>query len=110
MKEACEGCINLADNDPQAVNIMIYYFYHLDYNALLPKRGESSLVDRSKMDKDRIAVIKPTDEPADEPVDEPINELNAHCKVYAIAEKYLISNLKALALQKFRAAALKSAF
>jgi hypothetical protein len=59
---------------------MIHYFYYLDYDIL--PRG-------SQMDTSTW----------------PCPHLTTHAKVYSLGEKYLIGGLKAVALQKFDAAA-----
>ncbi|KAI1436273.1 hypothetical protein GGR50DRAFT_693274 [Xylaria sp. CBS 124048] len=88
-KEAYEGKICLEDDDPRAVDLMIRYFYHLDYDALVTKTpkplelAESAGTWKAEVD----------------------SELLMHAKVYALADKYLIGGLKILALGKFETAA-----
>jgi hypothetical protein len=62
--------------------MMIHYFYYFDYN--LQVKHKSGHSDKSETDGD---------------------VLTTHAKVYALAEKYLIRGLKAVALRKFKAAA-----
>ncbi|KAK3946661.1 hypothetical protein QBC32DRAFT_357015 [Pseudoneurospora amorphoporcata] len=90
-----KGKIDLLDNDSQLVYIIVHYLYHFDYDVRL--QHERSGFDRLEMDKYETNV----------------NELAAdalltHAKIYALAEKYLIHRLKALALQQFKAAATHS--
>ncbi|KAJ3551204.1 hypothetical protein NPX13_g11422 [Xylaria arbuscula] len=96
MKEACTGTIDLPDDDPQAVDMMVYYFYHLDYNPppLQAIQDEEAVnkTDTNDFGDDVIALCPSH------------SDLVVHAKVYALAAKYLISGLKALSLQKFEAA------
>ncbi|KAI1130641.1 hypothetical protein F5Y10DRAFT_289054 [Nemania abortiva] len=111
MKEAHTGMIDLPDDDPQIVDMMVYYFYHLDYNT--------SPLD---MAKDENAVLPSTDDVKEEAIDQMdaddvddhiialrpcYSDLLVHAKVYALAGKYFINGLKALALQKFETATQK---
>lgn len=70
-KEAQTGTINLEDDDPDAVRMMIHYLYHFDY----------PIVDTN------VAVPDITPK--------------LHAKVYALGEKYGIPRLKDLAAKKF---------
>ncbi|KAL8381113.1 hypothetical protein RB595_005409 [Gaeumannomyces hyphopodioides] len=81
-KEAQEGKISLPDDDPVAVNSMVFYFYHLEYNV-------------GKSWKETYGDELPEDG----------SETVAHAKVYALAEKYGIPCLKELARCKFTMAA-----
>lgn len=77
---------------------MIYYLYHLDYQPSYPREQSKNNLER-KHETDQAGLseglqqIYPTG-----------NELIIHTKVYALAEKYLIDGLKALALRKFNEA------
>lgn len=64
-----------------------YYLYHLDYDVFL--QGD-------RIDDEIETLIAPQ-----------TPHLLTHAKVYSVGEKYLIGGLKALALQKFEAAAKK---
>ncbi|KAK4194182.1 hypothetical protein QBC40DRAFT_311651 [Triangularia verruculosa] len=87
-----KGKIPLPDDDPRLVHIMVHYLYHFDYDVQL-QYGRSHF-DGLKTDGDETNV------------NEPIGEvLLTHAKVYALAEKYLIRGLKAVALRQFKAAA-----
>lgn len=88
-KEAREGKISLPDDDPKAVDLMIWYFYHLDYEV----HGAGGATGQLPPGMSSIAVID--------------SELMVHAKVYALAEKYLIGSLKSLALEKFKRQAFK---
>ncbi|KAB8213198.1 hypothetical protein BDV33DRAFT_210440 [Aspergillus novoparasiticus] len=68
---------------------MINYFYHLDYNVFSQENGMDSQNPGSEMFE----------------VPQAHSSLTTHAKVYCLGEKYLISSLKALALQKFKATA-----
>lgn len=92
-QEAQTGIINLSDADPQAVRLMLHYFYHLDYphvglhqpgaetpegTSIVPEQGEASLAEqpddhfawrslRSGKSKKRPAKKKPAwESPGDE--------------------------------------------
>ncbi|KAL8375997.1 hypothetical protein RB595_007213 [Gaeumannomyces hyphopodioides] len=85
-KEACEGKISLPEDDPQIVDLMVHYFYHLDYHASIESHGTQH--DRDLVDDEKILGW----------------ELPTHAKVYAMAEKYGVVGLKAVARRKFEAA------
>lgn len=95
IQETVEGKIDLADDDPSLVHIMVHYLYHFDYDLRL--QHDHSYVDGSKTDGDGTDVTEPVRDP-----------LVTHAKVYALAEKYLIRGLKAVALRQFKAAATAS--
>ncbi|KAM3526967.1 hypothetical protein MY4038_006583 [Beauveria bassiana] len=92
--EAEDGMINLPEEDPQALDLMIWQFYHQDYcvpphEPITPPDGEESrdqVTEASKSGDDDCALL-------------------VHVKVYALAEKLRVPGLKALALKKFREAA-----
>lgn len=75
---------------------MVHYLYHFEYNPILqrpytPGHREASATDGEGDGTD---------------VDEPATDLLVtHAKVYALAEKYLIHGLKAVALRQFKAVA-----
>ncbi|KAK4446212.1 BTB/POZ protein [Podospora aff. communis PSN243] len=87
-KEAQEGNIILPDDNPRLIHIMVYYFYHLDYDV--QGQNQSGHFDRPETKGDGADASEPT--------------LVTHAKVYALAEKYIIDGLKGLALRKFKAA------
>ncbi|KAH8754523.1 hypothetical protein F5883DRAFT_183798 [Diaporthe sp. PMI_573] len=95
-KEACDGVISLPDDEPSVVDIMIQYFYRLDY--------------RHPIDIDRLPQLsedqasKCLHSPPTESQDNDIrsSDLLLHAKVYALAEKYAVNGLKGLALAKFK--------
>ncbi|EAQ90444.1 hypothetical protein CHGG_02379 [Chaetomium globosum CBS 148.51] len=93
--EASEGRIDLPDDDPEAVDAMISYFYRLNYDL--------NWVDSSREDEDGAAETATFEEaPANSSLASRTRpELVAHAKVYILSEKYLVGGLKALALQKF---------
>ncbi|KAF1848751.1 uncharacterized protein K460DRAFT_80526 [Cucurbitaria berberidis CBS 394.84] len=160
-REAETGVIDLTEDDPEAVEYMVNYFYHLDYlNKPLSRhssqrctRANTPLSSRSARHsapkKINLALVEdpllaqalaatnslPMTPPADElttqnfnapsskmpdtpmadesaadyltsvqlepDVDDEKAHLVTHAKVYAIAEKYGIAGLKALARRKF---------
>lgn len=70
------------------------YFYRLDYGL--------GWIDQSRIVEDEATKTATSEVAADStPTSQAHPELVAHAKVYILAEKYLISGLKALALQKF---------
>ncbi|KAK3290210.1 uncharacterized protein B0H64DRAFT_349875 [Chaetomium fimeti] len=90
-KETQEGKIDLPDDDPQLVHIMVHYLYHFDYDTKPQDKGigfDGSVTNRDETD---------TNEPV-------TNVLVTHAKVYALAEKYLIRGLKVVAQRHFKAA------
>ncbi|KAH7091556.1 hypothetical protein FB567DRAFT_277056 [Paraphoma chrysanthemicola] len=159
--EAETGVIDLSEDDAEAVEHMVHYFYHMDYlNKTLSRRSSqrssrpssplsSRISKRSAPKKLNLALVEdpllatmaaantsmPLTPPADEATyqnfessykirtDMPMVDqdeidhieceqsepeassqkahLVTHAKVYAIAEKYGIAGLKALARQKF---------
>ncbi|ORY18152.1 hypothetical protein BCR34DRAFT_360429 [Clohesyomyces aquaticus] len=158
-KESETGVIDLTEDDPEAVEHMVNYLYHLDYlkkplsrrSSQRSSRPSSPTSRRQRSKKLNLALIEdpllatmaaanqsardpmtPPDEQAnhfddsldsakfpDTPLEEAFQEdpfeavetepetavekahLLTHAKVYAIAEKYAISGLKALARKKF---------
>ncbi|KAH7308609.1 hypothetical protein B0I35DRAFT_464184 [Stachybotrys elegans] len=86
-KESNTGVICLEEDDPQTVELMLYYLYHLDY----PKQKETPppVTPSAKSTQLIPACSKSTG-------------LTLHAKIYAIAEKYDIQGLKTLALRKFK--------
>ncbi|KAJ4307337.1 hypothetical protein N0V88_000720 [Collariella sp. IMI 366227] len=70
---------------------MVHYLYHFDYDTKPQDKGigfDGSVTNRDETD-----------------INEPItNVLVTHAKVYALAEKYLIRGLKAVAQRHFKAA------
>jgi len=154
-REAESGVIDLSEDDAEAVEHMIHYFYHMDYLSKKPLSRRSSQRSnqptslRRKQTPSRKLTLDPSEDPllalvaAAAPLTPPPNEptfqnvdasaklaatpmvdqiledddlesvesepeseiqsahLVAHAKVYAIAEKYGIAGLKALARSKF---------
>ncbi|KAH8650039.1 hypothetical protein BX600DRAFT_442124 [Xylariales sp. PMI_506] len=98
-----ESVIDFANDDPRVVDIMVQWFYHLDYT--FPKLQQ----EKPEISKQKGAVGHAVDQPT-LPVDaapqhERISELLLHAHVYVLAEKYKIRGLKTLALMKFKSAA-----
>ncbi|VUC25003.1 unnamed protein product [Clonostachys rosea] len=80
-KEAITAEINLRDDDPTAVKIMMNHFYNLNYS-------------------DGSATTAETDTALPEDENSGFSLL-VHAKVYSLAEKYGILSLKKLAVDKF---------
>ncbi|KAF5007467.1 hypothetical protein FDECE_6205, partial [Fusarium decemcellulare] len=112
-QESQTGVINLPEDDPLAVKLMLHYLYHQDYSHEILAGTEASLLsmapitpldsseDLSHREKRRRG--SPTSLPLPPPVPTPtLSGLSLHAKVYALAEKYAIEDLKAVALDKFR--------
>jgi hypothetical protein len=155
-REAESGVIDLSEDDAEAVEHMIHYFYHMDYLSKKPLSRRSSQRSsnrptslRSRQPPPSKLILDPTEDPllalvaAAMPLTPPPSEptfpnvdafakmpatpmadqflqdddlesvhsepesdiesshLITHAKVYAIAEKYGIAGLKALARSKF---------
>ncbi|KAI3335339.1 hypothetical protein F4824DRAFT_154463 [Ustulina deusta] len=82
MKEAHSGIINLPNNNPQVVDIMVYYFYHLNYNTpplhVIEDEEAIDQINTHNVDNDIIASRFG------------YSDLVVHAKVYALAGKYFI--------------------
>ncbi|KAK1989747.1 hypothetical protein LX36DRAFT_686373 [Colletotrichum falcatum] len=94
-EEATDGVISLPDDDPVAVEMMVQYFYNLGYCKPTPE---------SNSDRSHADLCQTTQEHSDSG---DISDILLHAKVYAIAEKYAIGGLKALARIKFQTTASK---
>ncbi|KAK7214707.1 hypothetical protein V2G26_002710 [Clonostachys chloroleuca] len=120
-KEAETGEISLPDDDPVAVEMMIRYFYFLDYSppetksashqtptyfnleghgqgsifggAIYPPAAQGTKKSNKNKPKAETTFFTNTIAPS---------HLVLHAQVYALAEKYNISGLKALAATKFK--------
>ncbi|KFA53218.1 hypothetical protein S40293_10031 [Stachybotrys chartarum IBT 40293] len=92
LKETQEGKVDLPDDDPRLVHIMVHYLYHFDYDIQLQYKRSHS--DGLETDGDGTDVSEPI-----------VDILVTHAKVYALAEQYMIRGLKAVALRQFKAAA-----
>ncbi|KAK4461260.1 hypothetical protein QBC42DRAFT_178888, partial [Cladorrhinum samala] len=94
---ACRGSfkarkISLPDDDPRLIHIMVHYLCHFDYDIQLQHECF------------RLAPLETGRDGTN--VNESVGDiLLTHAKVYALAEKYLIRGLKAVALRQFKAAA-----
>lgn len=88
---------NFLDDDPEAVDCIVQYFYTFDYKH------------RPRAPDDAAEAGTALQEQSGPPAETPASDASVmvlHVKVYALAEKYSITPLKALALEKFRVAAL----
>ena len=93
-QEAYEGKIDLLEDDPDTVDAMINYFYRLEYGL--------GWINLSRISEDEAAETATPEAATDSTRQSPARPmLVAHAKVYMLADKYLISGLKALALRKF---------
>ncbi|KAK2777408.1 BTB/POZ domain-containing protein, partial [Colletotrichum kahawae] len=86
-KESSDGSIHLPDDEPCVVDMMMQYFYLLDYRRSL---YTDSLLQSPELEPSKA---------------ESITCLLLHAKVYSIAEKYAVDGLKDLAVAKFKDAA-----
>ncbi|KAJ9137139.1 hypothetical protein NKR23_g9350 [Pleurostoma richardsiae] len=114
-KEGRTGVVALDGDDPMSVKLMIHYLYHSDY----PRQPEAKplLLADSQTSNFTFCVspngtdltigntspcrIKKTPTKNNVSLDQQPN-LTVHARVYALAEKYGIEALKALAVQKFK--------
>lgn len=118
-KEGRTGIVALPDDDPQAVKLMILYFYYLDYpkgptaskGALQTPNGGVSTTDvLTNWDWGQPTKARggPKKKPGistqleREPGISDVPNLTTHAKVYALGEKYDIKGLKTVALEKFK--------
>ncbi|KAK1711274.1 uncharacterized protein BDZ83DRAFT_119612 [Colletotrichum acutatum] len=85
--ESSDGSIHLPDDEPCVVDMMMQYFYLLDYRQSL---YTDSLLQSPELEPSKA---------------ESITCLLLHAKVYTIAEKYAVDGLKDLAVAKFKDAA-----
>ncbi|KXH68191.1 BTB/POZ domain-containing protein [Colletotrichum salicis] len=87
MQEAADGTIFLPEDEPLVIDMMIQYFYLLDYQQSLYSDSTSQSPELEQTNSTHISCLL------------------LHAKVYAVAEKYAIGGLKALAVAKFKTAA-----
>jgi hypothetical protein len=143
-QEALTNKINLPEDDPELIQLMIDYLYRLDYDHtngktssrdVIELRPEPTSIRDSEAPDDAPAIYQPEDfqlfrrrqitEEANKKnkgrisFDEhretndldwprsPKTGLATHARMYALADKYQISGLKALAQRKFQKAALQ---
>ncbi|KAK3291910.1 BTB/POZ protein [Chaetomium fimeti] len=105
-QEARTGIIDLPDDDPQAVKLMIRYFYYLDY----PQQPEAQdkgpgtpnkVSTKTNFPMPAMAAGAKKSGPKKKVGYSPQPNLTVHARVYALAEKYDIKGLKTLSLGKF---------
>ncbi|KAI1013631.1 hypothetical protein LB503_010605, partial [Fusarium chuoi] len=131
-KEAQTGEIELPDDDPFAVSMMIEYLYHQKYTIpwdakLVPKEQRSPAVTStpatapsqrtrhsfssdSSATQSRLHPLQGTvvsallsEEPGSHESLVPYQNLHVHCKLFVLGQKYGISGLKDLAVHNFEA-------
>ncbi|KAF5561714.1 kelch 4 [Fusarium napiforme] len=123
-KEAQTGEVELPDDDPFAVSMMIEYFYHQTYTIpddmrLVPMYQRPSMIPfppgtvplkiiRHSASQSLLhplqtahATIPPPQGPVSRDSFVPYVNIYVHYKVYALGEKYGIAGLKALAVHNF---------
>jgi len=111
-KEGCTSTISLPEDDPNAVESMIQYLYHLDYQQRHEAELESPenpLDDESVLEVEAppfVSRAPPSMKPGDalgpkrnETTNFP--NLAIHARIYSLGEKYGIQGLKTLSLDKF---------
>ncbi|KAF4459178.1 speckle-type poz [Fusarium albosuccineum] len=113
-QESQTGVINLPEDDPLTVKLMLHYLYHQDYSheppagtdvfkpylaPVIPVHVDAARDISPRMKKRMRSTIPP---PTPPPMPTTVPNLPIHVKVYALAEKYAIEDLKAVALKKFR--------
>lgn len=109
------GIIDLSEDDPQAVDLMLQYLYHLDY--VLPPAEEENLPNASgnkpvakvslyphtvlydfrKGNMRAVPIVRNTTACKPTP-----HHLVVHAKVFALAEKYAITGLYSMAKSNFQ--------
>ncbi|KAI0815426.1 BTB/POZ protein [Xylaria sp. FL0064] len=121
--EGCEQVVNLPGDDPDAVEMMVYYIYHADYNAPrhVPSRGQIGQDDSTHILSPKSIINATENLLAEEPSTNPTldgmavdfalpnlgpqttsSDLAFHALVYNLAGKYSVRGLKSLAVRKFK--------
>ncbi|KAI0859965.1 hypothetical protein F4860DRAFT_481275 [Xylaria cubensis] len=90
-KETRERIVDLPDDDPWAVKMMVHYFYHFEYDTQSVMESSQNSSEATHASLGEASQIP--------------SSLVLHAKIYALAEKYNICGLKDFALQEFKAAA-----
>ena len=132
-QEALTNEINLPEDDPELIRLMIDYLYRLDYDhtngktSSRERRPEPTPVrdseapdehfqlfrrrhiaeEENKRDKGRVSFDENLETNNLDWPRSPKRGLVTHARMYALADKYQISGLKALAQRKFQKAALQ---
>jgi len=108
-KEARTGVINLLDDDPLAVQLMVDYFYHLNYHISWYRgcskntQPKSPTIEEDASSEDALWRRESEDEKSTRSANErPLPKLTIHATVFALAEKYAVEDLMELALDKFK--------
>lgn len=115
--------VNLSGDDPDAVEMMVYYLYHADYSAsrYVTSRGQIGQDDGTHILSLKPVINTAENLPAEVPSTNPTldrmaadfalpnlgpqttsEDLAFHILVYNLAEKYSIRGLKNLAIRKFK--------
>ena len=87
---------------------MIQYFYSLDYHTSMGKQDQDNESNELQSCTEEMESIRLSENTTLKPmptISTAYSDLVIHGKVYALAEKYAVDGLKALALQKFKTAA-----
>lgn len=95
-QETSDGVISLPYDEPSVVDMMIQYFYRLDYRHSPDIHHPSQLSENEAFD----CLHQPSNESQDENIRS--SGLLLHAKVYTLAERYIAGGLKGLALKKFK--------
>ncbi|KAL2166783.1 hypothetical protein VTG60DRAFT_2136 [Thermothelomyces hinnuleus] len=113
-QEGSTGVVSLPDDDPQTVRLMMHYFYHLDYprqreikHGFLKKsqstNPKSDVVTNPSSTSGKTSNKTPKSAYSIPPPQGfEVPNLTIHARLYALAEKYDVQGLKALALEKFK--------
>ncbi|RMY85085.1 hypothetical protein D0862_11267 [Hortaea werneckii] len=100
-----------ACDDPEAIKLMVHYFYHLDYTATIASKGsplntseatsarDNPTPKRRKLKKAASSERTATGTLASSPHD---GDMVMHAKVFAAAVKYQVAALSKLAAKKFK--------
>lgn len=98
-KEGRTGIVALPDDNPRVVELMIRFFYYLDYPKL-PEIWQDKSPEAAQDEKQWLSAGWGPPQPESEESIGP--NLTIHAMVYALGEKYDIQGLKALSLEKFK--------
>ncbi|KAI4659342.1 uncharacterized protein J4E78_005769 [Alternaria triticimaculans] len=100
-KETEQGSVDLPEDEPAIVKLMMQYIYEGEYDPALPDSGLSSSIQ-----PEVTASSTPTASQSRNPLPIPgsSTQLMVHAKLYEIADKYDVVGLKELVIEKFKRA------
>ncbi|KAH8701349.1 hypothetical protein GQ44DRAFT_732969 [Phaeosphaeriaceae sp. PMI808] len=117
-KEAAEAKIDLPDDDPEAIKLLISFFYEAEYEPELPRikytqagiwtvtvpKQDDYMYDFPIRAHEAFVCAECT---APQPPDADASQLMVHARMYEVGDKYNVAGLKQLALLKFDRACAK---